>query len=315
MNDAGSDHELPVPTELISLQRMPQQAAAVTPMDDWTGTTDRRERRKMQNRLNQRARRRRQTEQEWPPGPIMSDEGLQSGPPTEFPLVAASTAETERQPISDEAATDHDEETEFEGIEEIRLSESATKSYHYFEELAYRYYLMGSPRTDLIMSLSQLNFIRSLLSNVEIMNLSLERMEDDDSISPFNMAGPRPAVDFESSSLPLSLRPTQLQCTVPHHPWIDLIPVPQLRDNIFQMGLDLIDEERLCHDLRGYRNDRNERTGVLVWRGPCDASGWEVSEAFMMSWGWTIKGCLDIMRSTNYWRTQRGEKPLFRIES
>jgi len=301
---------------------MPQQVAA-GPMDDWTGTVDRRERRRMQNRLNQRARRRRrQIEQVSSSSPI-SDEGFQGGPPTEFPLVAEST-ETERQPISEDFLTQAipaatDEETGFEDIEKISFStlfdsdcERAGKSYHYFEELAYRHYLMGSPRTDLIMCLVQLNFIRSLMSNLDTMSLSLEQMIDDDSISPFNIAGPWP-VDF-GSSLPPNLRPTQLQCTVPHHPWIDLLPVPQLRDNLFQMGLDF-DEERLCHDLRGYRNESNERTGVLVWRDPWDANGWEVSEAFVKSWGWTIKGCSDIMRSTNYWRGQRGEKPLFRIES
>jgi hypothetical protein len=38
----------------IQLARMSQQAAIRKPEDDWTGTTDRTERRKLQNRLNQR---------------------------------------------------------------------------------------------------------------------------------------------------------------------------------------------------------------------------------------------------------------------
>lgn len=38
----------------IHLIRMPQQVAIQIPEDDWTGTIDRTERRKLQNRLNQR---------------------------------------------------------------------------------------------------------------------------------------------------------------------------------------------------------------------------------------------------------------------
>lgn len=39
----------------ISVRRMPQQEGVQTPKDDWTGTTDRVQRRKLQNRLNQRS--------------------------------------------------------------------------------------------------------------------------------------------------------------------------------------------------------------------------------------------------------------------
>jgi hypothetical protein len=38
----------------IQIARMSQQVAIRKPEDDWTGTTDRAERRKLQNRLNQR---------------------------------------------------------------------------------------------------------------------------------------------------------------------------------------------------------------------------------------------------------------------
>jgi hypothetical protein len=27
-------------------------------------------------------------------------------------------------------------------------------------------------------------------------------------------------------------------------------------------------------------------------------------------WGWTIRGCKELVRSPNYWRSQRGENPL-----
>jgi hypothetical protein len=40
---------------IIPLGQMPQQAGIRTLKDDWTGIVDRKERRKLQNRLNQRA--------------------------------------------------------------------------------------------------------------------------------------------------------------------------------------------------------------------------------------------------------------------
>lgn len=40
--------------QIIPLQRMPQQASVREARDDWTGVINRKERRKLQNRLNQR---------------------------------------------------------------------------------------------------------------------------------------------------------------------------------------------------------------------------------------------------------------------
>lgn len=42
---------------LIPLEQMTQQAKVHAPQEDWTGVTDSRLRRKLQNRLNQRSRR------------------------------------------------------------------------------------------------------------------------------------------------------------------------------------------------------------------------------------------------------------------
>ena len=125
---------------------------------------------------------------------------------------------------------------------------------------------------------------------------------------PFS-EGPSPAL-ASVSKLPTALQPTELQHITPHHPWIDLLPMPRMRDNIFCKDVESFDEEELCHAMRGQAPENNP--SLLVWRDPWDPTGWEVTEEFIMSWGWVIAGCTDLLRSTNSWRARRGERPLFR---
>ncbi len=47
-------HETPLPS-LLLLEQLPQQVEVRGPEDDWAGLTDPAERRRLQNRLNQRA--------------------------------------------------------------------------------------------------------------------------------------------------------------------------------------------------------------------------------------------------------------------
>jgi hypothetical protein len=82
-----------------------------------------------------------------------------------------------------------------------------------------------------------------------------------------------------------------------------------MRDNMLLAG-DSYDEYELCNDLVDFCDVPSERTGLVVWGEPWDPSGWEISESFLRRWGWVVKGCLDLLVSTNYWRKQRGEDPL-----
>jgi hypothetical protein len=73
---------------------------------------------------------------------------------------------------------------------------------------------------------------------------------------------------------------------------------------------DGYDEYGLCNDLVDFCNVPNDKTGLIVWKEPWDSSGWEVSEAFLKKWGWVVRGCRELMVSTNFWRERRGEKRL-----
>lgn len=178
------------------------------------------------------------------------------------------------------------------------------------EMLIYAEYAARSPRTELLLSLTQLNFLRALITNIDVLHLSPAQMHDE-ALSPFNLAGPR-SPEYQDSSLPSALQPTALQRTIPHHPWLDLLPIPEMRDRLILAG-ESLDDVQLCHDLCGYRNSGTGQTGMLVWKDPWDPVGWEVTETFMRTWGWAVQGSWGLFQSTNYWRMKRGEKPLFRL--
>ncbi|KAI1776588.1 hypothetical protein F4818DRAFT_439989 [Hypoxylon cercidicola] len=278
-------------------------------VDDWSGVTDGRQRRKIQNRRNQRARRAKKRG--------VCDQADNTDPTADGQLVHRR-ADPARPPSSaDQFLEVHGAEATRAIIRAINMvnileanSERNRLVMQRFEEFASRSYAVRVPQLSLLPSLSQYNFVRALLANVDVLGLSKEDM-DDDALSPFNnVADPTRAVS-RLAQLPAGLRPTELQRTAVHHPWIDLLPVPEMRDNILRRELDEDDEESLCHSMRGLTPEHN--TGVLVWRDPWDSSGWEVTEEFAKSWSWAIAGCWDLLRSTNSWRARRGEKPLFHI--
>ena len=124
-----------------------------------------------------------------------------------------------------------------------------------------------------------------------------------------NKHGPSlgPAFCDRSSDWPATLQPTQLQLSMKHHPWVDCFPWPQLRDNLLRAfkHADLCDEDELCHDICDL-NDQRE-VMLMVWGSPQDPQNWEVSDSFLKKWAWLLKGCGQVLVSTNYWRSRRGD--------
>ncbi|KAF2965888.1 hypothetical protein GQX73_g7658 [Xylaria multiplex] len=179
-----------------------------------------------------------------------------------------------------------------------------------FEAFIYKNWLISTLMPALLPDLVQFNFARALMANARVLGLTSSHLHDD-AISYFHVAGPSPPnVRVDVSALPTGLQPTDLQRCAPHHPWLDLIPIPQMRDNLFRRGERCFDDEQLCRAMRGHR-DRTD-AGFLVWGDSWDSSSWEVTEDFARSsWGWTIAGCWGLFQSTNKWRARRGEPPLF----
>lgn len=203
--------------------------------------------------------------------------------------------------------------TSLKEIEDVHILDSnspATKiTMARLELTALQYYALGSPRTDLLLNLISLNFTRALMENTRILGLTSDQLHDD-AISPFNTAGPWR--DDPLHNLPINLQPTLIQRSIPHHPWLDLLPDPQMRDNLIIVG-DFEEETQLCLDMKGNGSARSGRSGIIVWSDPWDPAGWEITEPFARSWGWVITNCHNLAHSTNRWRAKRHERPLFRM--
>jgi hypothetical protein len=116
----------------------------------------------------------------------------------------------------------------------------------------------------------------------------------------------------EPEWVPHSLRQTLLQQSTPHAWWIKPIPFPAMRNNLILLCGQYNGDDFL-HDLgnglyEGF--DDAERRGFLVWGDPWHTDGWEISEGFVEKWGFLLKGCTELIDSTNKWREMRGEDRL-----
>lgn len=327
------------PDKEIIVQPFSQRINA-WPDDDWSGIGDSKQRRRLQNRVNQRAKRKsspRQSTNEMGFWLTVSSVplGLRNKAPSSLPAETTKSTHEEFSIVEQEqysiaksdTAHRRNEQNEWlpaahatvnpatlislESIDSVRILEpdspKTKTTIKRLEMMAYQCYMLGSPRTDLLFNLYQLNFTRALMENIRILGLTSDNLHDD-AVSPFNTAGPR-QYGFEQF-IPTDLRPTVVQRSVLHHPWLDLLPDPQMRDNLI-LAEGMFDEEQLCLDMKGAGSVRSGNTGIIVWKDPWDPSGWEVTEKFARSWGWIIWNCHDLLKSTNYWRAKRNEKPLF----
>jgi hypothetical protein len=179
---------------------------------------------------------------------------------------------------------------------------------------AYEDYTLQAPRPAHLQILIRLNVLNALARNAVCMGFPREGLCTDEFISPYSTNDPRFSNDSKQAmSSPPALQPTILQRTVAHHPWIDLLPFPQLRDNVLMyMETGLVDDDDLCEDLLLVDDPRdiNSKPSIIVWGMPWDSKGWEVNPAFLRKWGFLLLGCKEIMEGTNYWREKRGEKRL-----
>lgn len=198
-----------------------------------------------------------------------------------------------------------------------------------------------------LLPLVQFNVFRGMLQNLALLGVDLATICADDTLSPFCPASPSSRPNAAATGvLPPCLRPSPLQLSTIHHPWIDFLPSAKMRDNVIiraslpsssspsSLHTDTTapktnpdpnstdnpeaeadgeewDDEPLCSDIVGLCSEAaSASTGLVCWGEPWDFRGWEVTGAFAAKWGWVVRECDELLEATNYWRGRRGEARL-----
>ncbi|KAK1656700.1 hypothetical protein BDP55DRAFT_688218 [Colletotrichum godetiae] len=297
-----SNLALDLPVGAVIVESMPQQLGVHHSIDDWTGVTCTLERRRRQNRLNQRTRRKNKRVFPNPP-PILGD------------YLTHTAAEATDDDSSLVRQTQEDEESDtrvnmvlLKGYLLLPTSEKRTE-FQRFMQKAYEDYHHGAPKLEHLQLLVRLNVLGAIAHNAVLLQFRFKGLCRPDLVSPLNLQGTDiPAMSLLSQPCPNGLRPTTLQVTVMHHPWIDLIPSPQFRENVLRaMTAGLLESKELGLDLLNVDNILSDSPSFIIWGESWDLRGWEASLSFWRKWGWLMEGCPVLLEATNFWRQKRGE--------
>ncbi|KAI7773722.1 hypothetical protein LA080_010042 [Diaporthe eres] len=157
---------------------------------------------------------------------------------------------------------------------------------------------------------------------IGVMNGS-QAIFDDEAGSPFNRdwvesKGSMQLADVRSkfSGAPRDLQPVDVQITVEHHVYLDVIPFPSFRERALKAiahDPPLFDEDELCCDICS-------REGLIVWGSqgnnqgmeacrPWDMRSWEPKPWFLRKYHFLAGGWDDEMwRASRWWHMMRNER-------
>ncbi|KAF2967181.1 hypothetical protein GQX73_g6390 [Xylaria multiplex] len=158
---------------------------------------------------------------------------------------------------------------------------------------------------------NELTLLRGLVRIAVRLRCSTTKLWELGANSPFN-DGTHTALTTQE--LPQTWRPTISQSSIPHHPVIDLLPWPNVRDRIILL-MGLPDEARppalagplaiaqLAYDLE------DAAEGVRIWGDdPCEPTAWEVGQVLFERWWFVFDR--QVVDQSNYWRRLRGAATL-----
>ncbi|KAH7390109.1 hypothetical protein BKA64DRAFT_757149 [Cadophora sp. MPI-SDFR-AT-0126] len=149
-------------------------------------------------------------------------------------------------------------------------------------------YQAPSPLTDQLIVVRALGTLSALLLNAAILHIDCHK-----EIRSHEIHIP------PTLTTPSALTPTHLQATTPHLPYVDLIPFPSVRDRML----------RSQHVISGVEIWSDITRDIKVWGNtPWNEAGWEIGERFAIKWWFLMDD--EVLRATNFWRGARDEKGL-----
>ncbi|KAK1256356.1 hypothetical protein MKX07_008615 [Trichoderma sp. CBMAI-0711] len=166
----------------------------------------------------------------------------------------------------------------------------------------------GSFADSYLLPVHELTLLRAITRIAERIGCP-QQIWDLGAVSPFTQGTATPA-----EQLPPAWKPTASQLLVPHHPLLDFLPWPQVRDRVISI-FSMPEGMRPPHAagplaLVNFAYDFEDNSeGVRVYGGdPYDASCWEVGQVLFERW-WFIFD-RDVIEVSNRWRRLRGAPPL-----
>ena len=167
------------------------------------------------------------------------------------------------------------------------------------------------PRDDVQLPMTELMLLRGMMTIVSQLKLD-HVIWDLSAVSPFCIKSGASLENLEH--LPMNLRPTVIQSNIPHHPSLDLLPWPTVRDKLI-IVFSQPEEFRppsarsptalveFVHDFE------DSAEGARIWGdNPAEESSWEIGQAFFERWWWALSK--DVIKCANGWRKLRGAKML-----
>ncbi|KAI1060925.1 hypothetical protein LB507_010037 [Fusarium sp. FIESC RH6] len=311
-----------------------------------TDDAEKKQRRKLQNRLNQRARRSRMCNDDQ-----SKAHTKHQNPGSGVKLWRLDEFDLETKPASPRhAKTSKGHTAILEPDRRLFLTSiysgtlSATDVDLYSQHLDIQKRLasasqLACPLSDHLLYLINYNAFRGLFFN----KVTLSKLVDHFAVGPDRTEKLNIMLGLKKDAICVALgqdmsphlQPTQLQSEIVHPNWIDLVPIPRMRDNLI-MSQDRFNHRLFVNDvignlledvminkygegtgprsrlkLKGKSSDfASDRSGMIVWGEPHRMENWEVTSEFLQRWGWAMEGCHELMRATNQWRAVRGEAPL-----
>jgi hypothetical protein len=292
-----------------------------TTNENWRGKNDPAERRRIQNRLNQRAFRERQRSGETTKSASPHEDDDDDDDEEDKIKGGDDDDDDDEDDEGEDESSSEDEDDDEDDDEDAEQSNPGSPppgpgpARPHFNGQVSR--AACTPATsmpstdnpwDELAQLINRNFMQAVSANARRLGLNLTALGSGTATSTPRLRNP--------ANLPPTLKPVEVQHQLPHDPLIDTIPHARLRFNVLRaIATGNLDAARFSACLRrsgAVVNVQGEarRSGLIVWNFPEQLASWELSEGFVMIWGFLLEGCEDFVAATNVWRSRRGERSL-----